>query len=321
MAAGSSDSAVPEEPGAGVRYWLWLSASLKFLVPFSLLIGLGGHWTAPAAKMATPAVSIAIEQVTEPFPETLSFTPSASHRRDWAPVAILALWACGLAAIAAIRFRGRLRIRAAVRASESMEITAPVEIRAAPGLLEPGVVGLFRSVLLVPEGIAERLTPGQLEAVLAHELCHIRRRDNLTSAIHMMVEALFWFHPLVWWIGARLVEERELACDEAVLSLGGEPRIYADAILQVCKLYVESPLACVSGVTGSNLEKRIESIMMNRVALRLNLAKKIALGIAGVAVIADSDFRRRDEAARWPATEVRSSVDPAMHGWEMPFTR
>ena len=271
---------------AQVRYWLWLSASLKFLVPFSLLIGLGGHWTAPAAKMATPALSIAIEQVTEPFPEAVYFTPSASHRRDWEPVAILAVWACGLAMIATIRFRGWLRIRAAVRASASMEITALIEIRAAPGLLEPGVVGLFRSVLLVPEGIAERLTPSQLDAVLAHELCHIRRRDNLTSAIHMMVEALFWFHPVVWWIGARLVEERERACDEAVLSQGGEPGVYAEAILNVCKLYVESPLVCVSGVTGSDLKRRIEAIMMNRVTLRLSFVKKVALALAGTAALA-----------------------------------
>jgi bla regulator protein BlaR1 len=54
-----------------------------------------------------------------------------------------------------------------------------------------------------------------MEAMLAHELCHVRRRDNLTSAMHMVVEVVFWFHPLVWWIGVRLMEERERACDEA----------------------------------------------------------------------------------------------------------
>src|SRR5207247_4024707 len=135
-----------------------------------------------------------------------------------------------------------------------------VEVRSSPGLLEPGVVGLFSPILLLPEGIAERLTPPQLEAVLGHELCHIRRRDNLTSAIHMIVEAVFWFHPMVWWIGARLVEERERACDEAVLSLGSEPHDYAEGILNVCKSYLESPLSCVSGVTGSDLKERIQGI-------------------------------------------------------------
>jgi len=68
--------------------------------------------------------------------------------------------------------------------------------------------------LLVPEGITNRLPPSQLETVIAHELCHVRLRDNLTVAIHLVVEALFWFHPLVWWIKARLIEEQERACDQ-----------------------------------------------------------------------------------------------------------
>jgi bla regulator protein BlaR1 len=273
---------------ANVRYWLWLSASLKFLIPFSLLMSLGSHleWAPAAQKMATPAVSFAIEQVTEPFPEAVSFAPSTPRARDWIPMAILAVWACGFAAIALIRLRGWMRIRAAVRASSPLEIAAPVDVRSSPGLLEPGVVGFLRPILLLPAGIAERLTPRQLEAVLAHELCHVRRRDNLTSAMHMLVEAAFWFHPLVWWIGARLVEERERACDEGVLSLGSEPQVYAEAILNVCKLYVESPLTCVSGVTGADLKKRIEAIMINRAVFRLNFAKKVALAIAGMAALA-----------------------------------
>jgi len=273
---------------AQVRYWLWFSASFKFFIPLALLMSLGSRfeWSPAANRIATPAVSYAIEQVAEPFPETVSFAAPTTGARDWVPTAIFAMWACGFAVIALIRFRGWLRIRAAVRASVSMEIPASVSVRASPGLLEPGVVGWLRPILLVPEGIADRLTPRQLEAVLAHELCHIRRRDNLTSAIHMIVEAVFWFHPLVWWIGARLVEERERACDEGVLGLGNEPQVYAEAILNVCKLYVESPLACVSGVTGADLKKRIEAIMTNRMALRLNFAKKVALAVAGIAALA-----------------------------------
>lgn len=128
--------------------------------------------------------------------------------------------------------------------------------------------------------------PPQLKAVLAHELCHARRRDNLTSAVHMIVEAVFWFHPLVWWIGARLVEERERGCDEAVLSLGSEPLDYAEGILTICKSYVESPLSLVSGVTGANLKKRIHAILTGRIAADLNFAKKLALAAAAIATVA-----------------------------------
>ncbi len=205
---------------------------------------------------------------------------------DWTSIAILAVWACGFVAIAQIRIRSWLRIRAAVRSSAPLAIPAPVEVRSAPGLLEPGVVGLFRPILLLPAGILERLTPRQLDAILAHELCHVRRRDNLSAAIHMLVEAVFWFHPLVWWIGARLVEERELACDEEVVRLGGEPGIYAEAILGVCKYYLESPLVCVSGVTGSDLKRRIGAILAQSIPQNLSLAKKLLLAVGAFAAVA-----------------------------------
>jgi uncharacterized protein (TIGR03435 family) len=273
---------------ASVRYWLWFSASVKFLLPFALLVSLGSHlqWAPAATRMATeitlPSAPLSIGQISQPFPRTL---PAAHSSRNWAALAIFGVWAAGFGAIALTRFRGWRRIRRALRASTPADIRAAVEVRSAPGLLEPGVVGWLHPVLLLPAGIADRLTPAQLQAVLAHELCHVRRRDNLWSSLHMTVEALFWFHPAVWWIGARLLEERERACDEEVLSLGGEPREYAEGILNVCKLYAESPLGCVSGVTGSNLKKRIEEIMSNRITIRLNLARKAVLAVAGICAL------------------------------------
>lgn len=104
--------------------------------------------------------------------------------------------------------------------------------------------------------------------------------------MHMVVEAVFWFHPLVWWLGTRLIDERELACDEEVLCGGNQAEVYAEGILKVCELYLQSPLECASGVTGSNLKKRIEAIMANRPKLNLNLSKKAGLVLAGLVAIA-----------------------------------
>ncbi len=272
---------------AQVRYWVWFAASVKFLVPFAVLMSFGSRLPQTKTVAAPPALASAVVEIAQPFVETPAPHPATLARsRDWTPIAIFGLWAFGFLGVALIRFRDWLRVRAAVRSSILMDIPAPVEVRSSPGLLEPGVVGIFRPFLLLPEGIAQRLTPPQLEAVLAHELCHVRRRDNLFASIHMMVEAMFWFHPLVWWIGARLVEERERACDEEVLRLGSEPREYAEGILSVCKLYVESPLTCVSGVTGSDLRKRILAIMTGHVATDLDLTKKLALAAAGMAALA-----------------------------------
>jgi len=112
---------------------------------------------------------------------------------------------------------------------------------------------MFRPVVSLPDGICDRLDDPQLDAILAHELCHIRRHDNLAAVLHLIVETIFWFNPVVWWMGSRLVEERERACDEAVLQLRIDAHAYAEAIIRVCEFYVLTPAAAVSRVTGSTL--------------------------------------------------------------------
>jgi uncharacterized protein (TIGR03435 family) len=101
----------------------------------------------------------------------------------------------------------------------------------------------------------------------------------------MVVEAIFWFHPAVWWIETRLLEEREQACDEVVLQSGNEADVYAESILIVCKICVESPLACVAGVAGSDLKRRIVRIMTERVARNLDLSRKLLLVLAATLAI------------------------------------
>jgi len=174
----------------------------------------------------------------------------------------------------------------ALRKMERLEgIRNPIEMRLSEASLEPGIFGIARPVLLWPEGISEHLEDSHLEAILAHELWHARHRDNLAAVIHMVVEAIFWFHPLVWWLGTRLVEERERACDEEVLELGSERQVYAESILKTCEFCLESPLRCVSGVTGADLKKRILLIMTHSVARRLDFRRKLLLGATGLAAV------------------------------------
>jgi uncharacterized protein (TIGR03435 family) len=177
-----------------------------------------------------------------------------------------------------------------------------------PLRLEPGVFGIFRPVLILPEGMAEYLTTAQFDSVLAHELCHAQRRDNLAAAVHMLVEALFWFHPLVWLIRIRLVEERERACDEEVLRTATDPQDYAEGIVAVCRHYMKSPLVCISGVTGSNLKQRVEAIMINRNTHRLDAGRRLLLAAAGfiavVLPIAAGAFRIPPVRAQQPASTL-----------------
>jgi bla regulator protein blaR1 len=307
---------------ARVRHSLWLAASFKFLIPFSVFIALGSqvHWrTAPITAPAN--INIVMDQVTQPFtaPAVVAMAPPAP---SLLPSFLLAVWACGFIGITCAWWVRWRRILAAVRAGSPVQLDLPIRAMSSSTLLEPGVFGIFRPILLLPEGIFDRLTSAQLQAVIAHELCHVRHRDNLVASIHMFVETVFWFHPLVWWIGKRMVEERERACDEEVLREFGEPKVYAEGILNVCKLYVESPLTCASGVTGgSNLKRRIEEIMANRIGLRLNFAKKAALAATVTAalampiVVGMMHAQSSDAASpRFEVASIKVSKDPAPGG-------
>ena len=276
---------------ARTRYWLWLIASVKFLIPFSLLVALGSRLGRPAAiPAARPELSAVMQQISQPFPQAQSAAAAApgflAQAGSLLPALLLTIWACGFLAVSFSWWRRWRRIRAAVRAGSPLAVAADVPVLSSPALLEPGVFGILRPVLLLPEGITERLAPAHLEAIVAHELCHVRRRDNLAAAVHMAVEAIFWFHPLVWWLGARLVEEREHACDEEVLRLGSRPEVYAESILKTCQFYLESPLTCMSGISGSDLKKRIVRIMTQRLARKLSFGRKVLLAAAGMAAVA-----------------------------------
>jgi uncharacterized protein (TIGR03435 family) len=275
---------------ARVRYGVWLAASCKFLIPLSLLMALGGHIqfrTAPQTAQAS--WSIVIDALSQPFT-----VPAASSPRAPAALPINSpletvlwtVWGCGFLGISASWWSRWWHLRTAVRTGSRMHLDLPIRAVSSPTLLEPGIFGVFRPVMLLPEGILDRLTAAQLKGVIAHELCHVRYRDNLIAAIQMSIETVFWFHPLVWWIGKRMVEERERACDEEVLCLGCEPRVYAEGILTICKLYTESGLVCVSGASGSNLKKRIEAIMHRRASARLDFTRKAALAFAGITALA-----------------------------------
>lgn len=297
---------------AQVRYWLWLAASVKFLVPFAALAAIGGQLGWPlssSALVAQPEMTLVIEAVSQPFSQpALRAVSAVSSASDVAtsvstaiPFALGAIWLGGCAALVMVwgtrwrRFKATVREASIVRRGREVDtlrrlerhahVKRPVGLVMSTRHVEPGVFGVVSPVLLWPHSIGERLADEQVEAILIHELCHVRRRDNLAAMLHMVVQALFWFHPLVWWVGARLVDERERACDEDVIRLGSSPEVYAESILKTCQFYVESPLVCVAGVTGSDLKKRIEGIMKNRAGTTLNSWKKVLLATAGILAI------------------------------------
>jgi bla regulator protein BlaR1 len=279
---------------------------VKFLLPFSLLIGLGGLLQKPQNVAAGRQIAMysALDAAGQPFSQIAKpphTTGLMEHFALWLPVVLAAIWLCGIVAVLLVWYVRWRRVFATlhravpVEEGREVEILRRLESLVKPHtriplllsreLMEPGIFGLFRPVLLWPERLSERLEDGHIEAIVAHERIHVQRYDNLTAALHMTIEAAFWFHPIVWWLGARMVEERERACDEAVLKLSGKPEAYAESLLKVCRFCVESPLTCVSGTTGADLSRRVRSIMTLRLET-LSLSRKLVLSAAGFAAVA-----------------------------------
>jgi bla regulator protein BlaR1 len=283
---------------AHCRHALWLCASLKFLVPFAALIAIGSYLPKPDARAISviPGSLVAIGRPFRPPNADAVFSlppspalPPPARSLGGKEAAIFLVWLAGfvwLVTYAAVRWR-RLSgcVRRARRESSFAGAPREVPIFISHEAVEPGVFGILRPNLILPANIFDSLSRAQLDGVIAHELSHIRRRDNLWSAWHMAVEALFWFHPLVWWLGARILEDCERACDEAVVEAGCDPEEYAHGLLQVCRHHLARNHEFVSCAGGSDLKRRLTDIMTHHVLRNLNLAQGgllVALGVVAI---------------------------------------
>lgn len=167
------------------------------------------------------------------------------------------------------RLAQRLRISRAVRLCES----AVAEV--------PAVIGWMKPVVLLPASALSGLTPDQLEALLAHELAHIRRHDYLLNLFQTCVETLLFYHPAVWWIGKRIRAERENCCDDLAVQICGDPLAYARALTQMEQLRCDAPRLAMAANRGPLLE-RIQRLIVRPPAQRTSTGW---IAIAAISVI------------------------------------
>ncbi|HEY8750369.1 MAG TPA: M56 family metallopeptidase [Tepidisphaeraceae bacterium] len=229
-------------------------------------------------QRTTEIQSVSIPQA-DLSPATSSESPlnRLTRAAPWAVAAygagvLLMLVRLGLAVLA-----GRSLCRSAISPDARMleifeRIALRMRMKAVPTLgfctrlATPSVVGIFGSMVLFPVSVASELSVSQLEAILAHELAHIRRWDVIANIVQRIIKAFLFFHPAVWFLSNRIRVERENCCDDLVLALGAEKSDYADALVRVAQLAF-TPSASLAGLaaTGSRsrLRRRILRIMGN----------------------------------------------------------
>jgi len=147
--------------------------------------------------------------------------------------------------------------------AERLHISRPVQLCESTLADVPAVIGWLRPVVLMPATMLTGLSPRQIEALLAHELAHIRRHDYVINLIQTGVETLLFYHPAVWWIGRSIRAERENCCDDMAVRVCGDVLTYARALTRMEQLRMHRP-ALALGADGGSLLKRIQRLVSSK---------------------------------------------------------
>ena len=191
---------------------------------------------------------------------------------------------------------------------ERLQVSRPVALLESSLAEVPVVIGYLRPVILMPVGLMAGLPTAQVEAILLHELAHIRRHDYLVNLMQVLVEGLLFYHPAVWWISSVIRVERENCCDEVVVSITGAPHDFAQALtaLEQRRVLPREALAA----TGSRLVNRIARLLgrpQPRYAGALPLMAMVVLTLAAISATAGLQPERRVQIP----VVLKASVVPA----------
>jgi beta-lactamase regulating signal transducer with metallopeptidase domain len=143
----------------------------------------------------------------------------------------------------------KLRLTRAVRIAESALVKVPL------------VVGYLHPIILLPASVITGLTSSQLEAVLAHELAHVRRHDWLINTLQVIAETLLFYHPAVWCLSSRIRQERELCCDDIALGLNVDKAVFARTLLTLEELRQKAMVPAMAA-TGGDLAARVRRLLI-----------------------------------------------------------
>lgn len=193
---------------------------------------------------------------------------------------------------------------------EALGVRRKVELRIVASRQSPLLAGFIRPMILFPIELARVASRPQAEQILRHELAHLQRRDDWVNLVQQCIQAVFFFHPSVWWISRQLSLEREIACDDHVVQLAGRARSYALLLANLAAWTNKRPLMLASGVSNnkSQLQQRINMILDTHrnisprlVKARLGVIASISAAVAALAIYAAPRIVLAQSAAPEPA--------------------
>jgi bla regulator protein blaR1 len=205
-----------------------------------------------------------------------SFIATANREMPW----ILVLWCTGvlvflshliIGSIAAERLKAASRAPApdwlqdiANRLRKQLNISEQFQLFTSNAITSPSVIGWVRPVILVPLASLTGLSPEHMEAMLAHELAHIRRQDYLVNTLQAVAEALLFYHPAVCWVSKQVRREREHCSDDVAVMISGSPLIYAKALSLLEEQRSSAQPQLTLGANGGQLAMRIKRLLTQK---------------------------------------------------------
>lgn len=323
------------------------SANLRYLIACAGLAAMTAmpvvttarHWTsARAIVLQAPGSTSSESQVTQgPRPITRDDGWKTWVTPERLAPGVVLVWIAGVLVLTVRLLGGWLqvsRIRRSARRPTEGDWTAMVTrlarqlgVNRMVPLLEstlvgvPIVIGWLRPMILVPAGVFAGLGPEQVEAILAHELAHIRRGDYVVNALQRVVEVVLFYHPAVWWLSARIRQEREHGCDDLAAPLSSSRLTYAHALIAIEERRGRAP-ALAMAATRTGLFARIRRIVDPSSAVDSTLSKGTVMTIVSsvVAVALTSAMsvghaapvahRRAARPAQGPAVRVPPPAVP-----------
>ncbi len=221
--------------------------------------------------------------------------------------------------VVAARMRSMLVRRAPPEWQDSLKqlgaqigVSRPVKLLVSALVQVPTVVGWLRPVVLIPVGALGGLPAEHLEALLLHELAHIRRHDYLMNILQSVAESLLFYHPAVWWVSGHIRVERELCCDDVAVSLCGDVLTYARALAQLesCR---PAPFSAVLAANGPSLPDRIARLLgRSRPAVGASLGPGVITVAALMVAVAYGVFGQSTDSPRFAVASIkRNQSSPA----------
>ena len=168
--------------------------------------------------------------------------------------------------------------------SERLGVSRPVQLLESARVTAPLVLGWLKPVILVPVGFVTSLSPDEVDAILAHELAHLRRHDYLVNLCQRLIEALLFYRPAIWWVSERIRIERENCCDDLAAAAVGDGRVVARALVALAERSVGIP-ALALAADGGALGERVRRLLgAESVGGKTGIGRRL-LQVAGVGLL------------------------------------